>query len=293
MAKRLGWTFLIGGALGMLAQLIYNVLSLIFTDPDFLLTETLASDTLVTMGIFGALIGGLGVYRHLDERSSFGSGLPFSGFAFGIGKKMIGPWTAPKEKRENFWKCSWRGLWLVIWFNVLVFAGTFIIAAIFYYVVGIHDSSQFMWVQPGESVTGPLLYFTAFITGGIIACFWEAILILTKIDFVWILASAWLFGALLTPTGIMGWLGSFGGWGSEVMIMNGGQILYNVAFMFFNGEALASWEFIVLVTTIGCLFLTGWLCFIIHILRFGHKPQNYSELTESDIEAQTSPQNTN
>ena len=126
------------------------------------------------------------------------------------------------------------------------------------------------------TIEGFPLIFTSFIFGGLITCFFEFLLIKTKIGFVWILAFAWVFGAILTPIGIMPWLSALGGWGTNVMIMNGGQILYNVAFMFFNGQAIAGFEFLVLVGTIGCLFLTGWLCFMVHIFQFGHKNQDGS-----------------
>ncbi len=285
MAKRLGWTFVIGGALGVLSQIIFDLWSAFCTDPNFVLSKTLGSDDLVTMGIVGAILGGLGIYRHLDKRSTFGAGLPFSGFAFGIGMNMIGAWT--KDKPESFWKCTWKGLWMVIWFNVLVFALCFFISGIYYYGFGIHDSKQFFLIQPlADPISGPLLYLTGFIAGGIITCIWEFILIVTKAKMVRVLATAWCIGCLLAPTGIISWLGSWGGWGAQVMIMNGGLICYNISFMFFNGIAGAGFEFASLVLTVCCLFLTGWLCFIIHILKYGHKPQNYKELEAEKANAE-------
>ncbi len=279
LRKRLGWTFLIGGALGALSQIIYNLWSAFCTNPGFILSRTLGSDVLVTMGVIGALLGGLGLYRHLASRTTFGAGLPFSGFAFGIGENMIGPWTKPKNNgREGFWHCTWHGLWLVIWFNVLVFALSFFIAGLCYYGAGIKESTQYLLVQPlAHPVSGPLLYLTAFITGGLITCVWELVIVITKLPMSAVLAIAWCSGTLLAPTGIMAWLSSFGGWGMNVMIMNGGQILYNVGFMFFNGTPGAGFEFAALVITIGCLFLTGWLCFILHIIKYGHKSQDHRD----------------
>ncbi|MGI6217235.1 MAG: SpoVA/SpoVAEb family sporulation membrane protein [Coriobacteriales bacterium] len=276
MARRLGWTFIIGGFLGTLAQVIYNIWSTYCTDPSNILSQTTGSDVLVTMGIIGGILGGLGIYRLLGKHSIFGSALPFSGFAFGIGQNMIEPWIRKKnEGREGFWHCTWHGLWMVISFNVFVFAMSFAIAGIYYYGFGIHDSSQFLLVEPlANPVSGLPLYLTAFITAGAICCVWELFISATKLSLTKVLAISWLTGCALTPTGIMGWLSSFGGWGANVMIMNGGQIFYNVSFMFFNGTAGAGFEFASLVVTIGCLFLTGWLCFIVHIAKFGHAPQD-------------------
>ena len=279
MAKRLGWTFLIGGALGTLSQLVFWFISAVFADPTLeptgllaVLSETVASDTLVAMGVIGGVLGGLGVYRHLAAKTTFGANLPFSGFAFGVGEKMIHGWT--KKRPDNFWLCTWRGMWMLIWFNVIVFVATFIVAGLYYYLGGIHDSSTFLLVQPTVHVEGPLLILTSFITGGVVTCFFEIILLLTRLPFVVVLAFAWIFGAIITPLGIMPWLSEFGGWGVNVMIANGGQILYNVAFMFFNGNPMAMPEFIILVVTILCLFLTGWLCFGVHIFKYGHKTQD-------------------
>ena len=287
MGKRLAWTFVIGGALGVVAQIVYYLACAIFTDPNSVLTEVHGSDTLVMMGILGAILGGLGFYRHLSKRSTFGAGLPFSGFAFGVGENMIHPYTS--EEKKGFFASTWKGLWLVIWFNVLVFSIAFFIAGIYHFGFGIENSTDFYWVQPlANPVTGPLLYVTAFVSGGVICCIWETVIVLTKLKLSTVLAIAWCVGALLTPTGIMAWLGSFGGWGADVMVMNGGQICYNVAFMFFNGIKGASFEFAALVLTIGCLFLTGWLTFIIHIVKYGRKPQDYKDLkpTTAENEAQ-------
>lgn len=277
MAKRLKWTFVIGGALGVLAQLVFWFVTVAFTDPTNILGEAHGSVTLVAMGIIGAILGGLGIYRLLSARSQFGAGLPFSGFAFGIGEKMIHGWVKGIDgKNDSIWLCIWRGLWMVIWFNVIVFLATFIVAGIAYYGLGIHDATQTFIPRPGFEIDGPLLIIGAFVFGGLITCFFEWLLIKSKVKFVWILASAWVLGAILTPIGIMPWLSTLGGWGTNVMIMNGGQILYDVAFMFYNGLPLAGHEFAILVGTIGCLFLTGLLCFLVHIFKFGHKSQDGS-----------------
>jgi hypothetical protein len=257
--KKVGYSFLIGGVLGCLAQVVFALMSIIFTNPDFILGETLASDTLVGMGIIGAFMGGLGLYHRLESKGTFGSLLPFSGFAFAVGLKMIQPWT----KHKSFLSSVLSGLWLVIWFNVLAFGGTFLIAAFFYYGCGIHSNTQFALALPTLKPTGALVYLTAFITAGLICSLWQIVLNIVKCSPVWILLTAWLFGGLLCPTGIMAWLGSFGGWGINVMIMNGGQILYNNAFQFFNGDSTAMFHFTVLAVTIGGLFLTGVLCFIL------------------------------
>ncbi len=276
MAKRLGWTFLIAGALGMIAQIIHNLWETYCTSPDLILSRTLGSDTLISMGILGAILGGLGFYRHLEARTSFGAGLPFSGFAFALGQSMISPWTKPAEQgREGLLRCISHGLWIIIWFNVLVFALSFFIADVYYFGLGIHDSSKFFLIQPLTApVTGNLLYLTSFVCCGLIACLWEIVLVVTGLPMIAVLALSWCSGALLAPTGIMSWLASWGGWGIEVTVMNGGAMLYDIAFMFLNGAPGAVFEFVVLVATLGCLFLTGLLTFVIHTVKYGHLPQS-------------------
>ncbi len=269
--EKIGWTFLIGGALGALAQAIFNIYSVTIANSELPIAATLGPDTLVTMALIGGITGGLGLYRHLDGKSPIGAAIPFSGFAFGVGECMIGPWT--KWEPDGYWKCFWQGLWLIIWYNALVFAVTLGLAALFYFPLGIHGLTATP-IQPMETPTsGVALYLTAFFTSGTLCVLWQLFSAATKISSAWLLVVVWLAGAILGPTGLLLWIESFGGWGFNVLVFGAGQSLLSIYFAIFSGAPGAWAELGIILATIGLLFLTGWLCFTIHILRFGHRVQ--------------------
>ncbi len=68
------WAFLIGGALCVIAQLLIDK------------TKLTPARILVTYVVAGVILGGLGIYRPLEEVAGAGATVPLTGFGYLISK---------------------------------------------------------------------------------------------------------------------------------------------------------------------------------------------------------------
>ena len=129
-----------------------------------------------------------------------------------------------------------------------------------------------------EKTTGGMLFFWAFVVGGLLAAFFQIVYIVAqkitpKVNHLHILITAWMLGAILTPFGISGALANFSGEGFSVMITVGGYNMYNVGMDLFLGHVdtalLHLGSFALAVTG---LAVTALFTFFIYNWRFGRTP---------------------
>ncbi len=149
-----------------------------------------------------------------------------------VGMKAVGPWTKSNEK---FGRCVWNCVWFVVWFNI-VFAAICIALG---YVCGLAGFTEPAFTV--EKTTGGMLFFWAFVVGGLLAAFFQIVYIVLqkitpKVNHLHILILAWMLGAILVPFGISGALANFAGQGFSVMITVGGYNMYNVGMDLFLGH---------------------------------------------------------
>ena len=181
--------------------------------------------------------------------------------------KMLGPWT---REGASLGASVWKGLWLVIWFNV--------VGAVSCILLGFVCAS--LGVEPAVAAknTSALVFPGAFLMGGVLCaffqlCFLAAKAITPKAAPVWILLFAWMCGALAAPLGLSGTLANVFGQGFSVMIPVGGYNMYNVGASFALGEVgeglvhLGSF-----LLAVFFLFFTGLMTFVIYNAKFGRTP---------------------
>lgn len=265
--KSIVYAFFIGGMFALIAQAILSFWQtvLLGTPLEFFM----GGATLISMGVIGCVLGGFAVYQYVEEWGDFGALLPFSGFAMAVGMKAVGPWTKSNEK---FGRCVWNCVWFVVWFNI-VFAAICIALG---YVCGLVGFTEPAFTV--EKTTGGMLFFWAFVVGGLLAAFFQIVYIVLqkitpKVNHLHILILAWMLGAILVPFGISGALANFAGQGFSVMITVGGYNMYNVGMDLFLGHIdtalLHLGSFALAVTG---LALTSLFTFFIYNWRYGRTP---------------------
>ncbi len=229
--KTIIYSFFVGGMFALIAQVILTFWQAVLagTPMEFFM----GGATLVSMGVIGCILGGMAVYQYVEEWATFGALLPFSGFAMAVGMKAVGPWT---KNNETMGKCIWNCVWFVIWFNVLFAA----ICIVFGFLCGMLGAQQGASLGV-EKTTGGMLFFYAFLVGGILAAVFQILFVAlksvtSKVTPLYILMTAWMVGAILAPFGISGALANFSGEGFSVMITVGGYNMYNVGLDFFYGH---------------------------------------------------------
>lgn len=262
--KTVLYSFFLGGLWALIAQAIAAIWSAVL--PGTPLEFFTGGATLVSMGIIGCIIGGLGIYQYLEEWATFGALLPFSGFAMAVGMKMVTPWT---KKKASLGHSIWQGLWLVIWFNAV---GA-IVCILFGFICGTCGVVPPIAAPP---VTAPALMFpAAFLMGGILCalfqcCFLILKSITPKAAPVHILMFAWMCGAIAAPFGLSQWLINIFGQGFAVMIPIGGNNMYNVGIAFAAGETVEGLVHLGAFLLAVCgLFFTGLATFIIWNAKYG------------------------
>lgn len=73
-----------------------------------------------------------------------------------------------------------------------------------------------------------MIYLNAFLLGGIICLLFQIPLMFTKLGVFKILGSGFVLGAILTAFGIVPELVKWGGGGIAVMIIDAGELVYNI-----------------------------------------------------------------
>ena len=265
--KSIVFSFLIGGTFALIAQAILAFWQMALADTPMSFFS--GGATLVSMGVIGCILGGFAIYQHVEEWGDFGALLPFSGFAMAVGMKAIGPWTT---KNEKFGKCIWNCVWFVIWFNVL-FAAICIVIGYACGALGLDNP-----VIAVEASEGGMLFFWAFIVGGILAAIFQCLYMIVqritpKVNHLHILITAWMVGCILAPVGISSALASFAGEGFSVLILVGGYNMYNVGLDFFLGHtSTALLHLGSFVLAVAGLAITALFTFFIYNWNFGRTP---------------------
>lgn len=268
--KTIIYSFLVGGVFALIAQTLVSFWTVVLTGTP--MQFFIGGSTLISMGIIGCILGGMAVYQRVEEWATFGSLLPFSGFAMAVGMKAVGPWT---KKNENMGKCIWNCVWFVIWFNVVFMA----ICVVLGYVCGL------MGVAPAQNMgvpktEGGMLFFNAFWVGGLLAAIFQCLYLVcksinSKTTPLYILMTAWMVGAVLAPLGVSGALANFAGQGFSVMITVGGYNTYNIGMDLFLGGEHAMTGLVHLgsfALAVCGLAVTALFTFFIYNYNFGRKP---------------------
>ena len=265
--KTVLYSFFLGGLFALIAQAILTVWQVVLADTP--LAFFIGGATLVSMGVIGCILGGKAIYQYLEHKATFGSLLPFSGFAMAVGMKMLGPWF----KGENLGKSVWQGAWLVIWFNA--------VGAVVCILFGFACTKAGVMPVLAPKTTGAMLFPAAYFMGGVLCAFFQCCWLLyekvapNSAKHVWVLMFAWMCGAILAPFGISGSLANVFGEGFSVMIPVGGLNMYNVGMdLALGGEHVM--EGLVhlgsfLLAVFG-LFFTGLATFPIYNKKFGRTP---------------------
>lgn len=81
-----------------------------------------------------------------------------------------------------------------------------------------------------------MMYFTAFMMGGILCALFEIFARFTKLDPPHVLVLGIALGALLTPFGMMDALGQWGGAGLAIMVIGAGQALTGTTMALLGGN---------------------------------------------------------
>lgn len=268
--KTVIYSFFVGGLFALIAQAILAFWQVTLADTP--MSFFMGGATLVSLGVIGCILGGTGVYQILEKWATFGSLMPFSGFAMAVGMKAVGPWT---KNNESAGKCVWNCVWFVVWFNVL-FAAICIAIGAACEALGFGEPT---WVV--EKVTDNTVFFHAFLIGGILAVFFQLCFLAGKKIFgekcepLHILILAWMLGAIFAPTGLSGVLMNWGGEGFGAMITVGGYNMYNVGVDLVIGETgtalLHLGSFALAVTGLAVTALFTW---IIYNALYGRTPIN-------------------
>lgn len=286
--KSIVYAFFIGGMFALIAQAILSFWQFALADTP--MSFFMGGATLVSMGVIGCVLGGFAVYQHVEEWGDFGALLPFSGFAMAVGMKAVGPWTT---KNEQFGKCVWNCVWFVVWFNVAFAA---ICIAIGYACGALGLNNPIITV---EATTGGMLFFNAFILGGLCAAVFQTLYMVVqritpKVTHLHILITAWMVGCILAPMGISAALAAWGGQGFSVMILVGGYNMYNVGLDLFLGHTdTALLHLGSFLLAVAGLAITALFTFFIYNAKFGrtplrevHKQQALTSLEHLGFEAQ-------
>jgi hypothetical protein len=258
--------FFLGGLFALIAQTFVALWDVLLAGTPMAFFS--GGATLVSMGIVGCVLGGLGLYQYLEKWATFGALLPFSGFAMAVGMQAVTLWT---EKNCSFGKCVWKCVWFVIKFN-LVYAVLCIVIGFLYGAIGL---TEIDWgIQP---TTGGMLFVYAFLVGGILSALCQFIYITlnrasSKITPLHILIGAWIIGALIAPTGIPAVLEEFSGEGFAIMIAVGGYIMYGTGFQLFLGNiGVALFQLGAFMLAVLGLVVTSLGTFLIYNAAYGRK----------------------
>lgn len=272
--KTVFYSFFVGGTFALIAQAILSLWQTVLTGTP--MEFFIGGATLVSMGLIGCVLGGLACYQYVEEWATFGALLPFSGFAMAVGMKGVGPWT---KENASMGKCIWNCVWFVIWFNV-VFAAICIALGYLCGMAGFGSGPEMAAALGVAKTEGGMLFFWAFIVGGLLAAFFQILFLVVKsitnkCTPLHILMTAWMLGAIFAPFGISGALANFSGEGFSVMITVGGYNMYNVGIEMFHGNMAGAMlhlgSFMLAVTG---LALTALFTFWIYNGVFGRKPIN-------------------
>lgn len=260
------YSFFLGGLLALISQTFLSFWQVALADTP--MAFWIGGATLVSMGVLGCIIGGLGIYQYLEKWATFGALLPFSGFAMAVGMIAVRPWTTENLSMR---KCVLKCAWFVIKFN-LVYA---IICIAIGMLVGLTGFQIDLGV---EKTTGNILFVLAYIVGGIMSALFQLLYlglrkVNKKIEPLHVLIIGWMAGAVLAPFGICTALGNFAGQGFSIMIPVGGYNMYNAGFDFVSGHIdvgllhLGSFFLAVLG-----LCVTALATYFIYNAKFGRKP---------------------
>ena len=266
--KSIVYSFFLGGVFALIAQALLSITQVTLGSGPF--SFFVGGSVLVLMGVIGCILGGLSVYQWLEKWATFGSLLPFSGFAMAVGMKMLGPWCS--EEKASTAKSIWQGLWLVIWFNV--------VGAVVCIIFGFICTKAGVIAPTIEKTTSWMVFPYAYVMGGILTAFFQVCFLIAKhitdnTKPVWILMFAWCLGAILTPFGVSGWMANICGEGFSVMIPVGGYNMYNVGMAFALGEISEGLVHLgSFLLAVFFLFFTGLITYLIYRAKYGRTPIN-------------------
>lgn len=263
-AKSVLYVFLIGGLFALVSQTITTFWGCVLGEAFELYVPCL---TLISMGVIGSILAGFAVYQYFIEWSGFGGILPFSGFAVGVGQTMLGPWW----KGASTGKSVWAGVFLLLWFNIIV--------ALITILIGVGCGVLGVTAESAPAVEGAIVFPLSYAGGGLMCAVFQALFILAKKAYkdtepIHLLVFGWLMGAVLAPTGLCTTLIHTFGQGFGIMLPVGGYQMYTIGYLLAQGGEAASEGMAMLgafALAILGLFVTGLCTFLIYRANFGRK----------------------
>lgn len=262
--KSVVYAFLIGGLFALVSQTITTFWGFALGEAGELYVPCL---TLISMGVIGFVMAGFAIYQYFIEWSGFGGILPFSGFAVGVGMEMLGPWF----KGASTGKSIWAGVFLLLWFNIIV--------ALITILIGVACGMAGITAEVAPATEGVMIFPMAYVGGGIMCAVFQILFLLAKgvykkTEPIHMLVFGWLMGAILAPTGLCGSMLAIFGQGFGIMLPVGGYQMYSIGYLLAQGGAAAS-EGLAMLGAFGLailgLFFTGLGTFLLYRANFGRK----------------------
>jgi len=99
-------------------------------------------------------------------------------------------------------------------------------------------------------------FVLAFVIGGCMCLLFQVVMMVTKLHPPEMLIIGFALGAVLVPTGVVGWLEAVGGAGMGIMIMDAGAATFGGLLSLFHGDPsviLLVLGIFVLVALLGCI----------------------------------------
>ena len=263
-AKSVLYAFLIGGLFALVSQTVTTFWGYALGEAGELYVPCL---TLVSMGVIGFIMAGFAIYQYFIEWSGFGGILPFSGFAVGVGTTMLEPWFEGKSTGKSIW----AGVFLLLWFNIIV--------ALITILIGVACGMMGVTAESAPAVEGAIIFPLSYVGGGIMCAVFQILFILAKKVYkktapIHMLVFGWLMGAILAPTGFCTTLLHTFGQGFGIMLPVGGYQMYNIGYLLAQGGSAAS-EGMAMLGAFGLailgLFFTGLGTFLLYRANFGRK----------------------
>lgn len=229
--KELAWSFLIGGALCLVGEII--LVAVCFTPLYEMGFQAVTS--LLLLGIFGGILFVFGVYQKLEQKGGMGAVMPLSGLMAAI----AGMFCEVSQQLDSKGKAAFLVLRDLMAKVILLSITLSAVISAVYYFSGLLGAFCAPYAPGGVEVAlvgppngteaGPpagipvgihwMGFLWAFVVGGALGALFQLAISLTKLPVPTFLVIMFVLGAILVPTGIMKALVQLSGAGTLVYIL--------------------------------------------------------------------------
>lgn len=248
--KQLGWSFLVGGLIALVAEVI---LVLVCLTPLYEMGfHTVAS--LLLLGIMGGILFVVGVYPKLEEKAGIGAIMPISGLMSAVSGMFCGAFKETGSKRKAAFAVLINLMGKVVLLAIVISA---VIGSIYYFTgvlgpLGAPYAPGGITVDmigpPNGTADGPpngiptgvdyIGFIWAFVVGGIIGAVFQAVFMLSRLSVPTFLVVAFTLGAVLVPTGCMKTLVELSGAGTIMYIFDCGEAVVSTFSALLEGNVI-------------------------------------------------------